>query len=90
MSKIAEIIKRIIDDHLIDYSGKFEERALLIEDLRIDSLTADEILIDLEDTFNIKIPEIDAKKIKTVENLIRYIEVRLKKKAYTTADRYYS
>ena len=79
MIEITSKIKEIIDDHLIEYLGEFDEKALLIEDLRIDSLTIDEILIDLEDTFNIKIPDIDAEKLKTVGDLIRYIEVRLKK-----------
>lgn len=45
-----------------------------IQDLEFDSLDTVELTIYLEDEFKIKIPDIEAEKLLTVQTVIKYIE----------------
>lgn len=46
----------------------------LMKDLSADSLDAVEIIMAIEDTFGIEIPDEDAEKFQTVEDLVKYVE----------------
>lgn len=48
------------------------------DDLEADSLDIVEMLMLLEEKYDIQIPEEDAAKLKTVKNAVDYIESRLK------------
>lgn len=46
----------------------------VVEDLGADSLDIMEMLMTLEDEFNISIPDDDAKSLRTVQNIVDYID----------------
>ena len=48
--------------------------AKFIDDLGADSLDIVELVMALEDEYGIEIPDVDAEKIQTVGDAIRYIE----------------
>ncbi|WP_420385715.1 acyl carrier protein [Roseivirga sp.] len=52
--------------------------ANFIKDLGIDSLDYAEIVMEFEQTFNIRIPDSDAEKLQTVGQAVKYIEEQVK------------
>ncbi|MBD5182306.1 MAG: acyl carrier protein [Muribaculaceae bacterium] len=75
MSEIAEKVKMIVKDKLnIDDDSKITEDATFVNDLGADSLDTVELIMELENTFGIEIPEDQSEKIKTVGDAIAYIE----------------
>jgi acyl carrier protein len=48
----------------------------IIEDLKADSLDVVELVMELEDEFDITIPDDDYEKLRTVGDAIRYIEAK--------------
>jgi len=50
----------------------------ITEDLGADSLDSVEIMINLEQEFEIEINDDDVRKIRTVEELVKYMEGRIK------------
>ncbi|MPN18545.1 Acyl carrier protein [bioreactor metagenome] len=71
--KIRSIIAKQLD---IDES-KVTEDANLIEDLKADSLDVVELIMDLEQEFNIEVPDEDLSKIVTVGDVVKYVTARL-------------
>ncbi len=49
----------------------------LVDDLDIDSITYYEIIMELEDEFDIDIPDEAAEDMRTVSDLVNYIEARV-------------
>ncbi len=49
----------------------------LVDDLDIDSITYFEIIMELEDEFDIDIPDEAAEDMRTVSDLVNYIEARV-------------
>ena len=50
----------------------------LREDLNVDSLDAVELIMELEDTFNVKISDDEAQKLKTIGDIVSFIEPKVK------------
>ena len=48
----------------------------LMKDLEADSLDAVEIIMAIEDTFGIEIPDEDAEKFQTVSDIVSYVEAK--------------
>ncbi|MHC4269663.1 MAG: acyl carrier protein [Planctomycetota bacterium] len=71
---IEERISGIIIKQLNVDKKLVTPQATFINDLGADSLDTVNIIMEFEDTFNINIPDKDAKKIETVGNAIDYIE----------------
>lgn len=71
-------VKDIIAEKLDVDREKVKDEATLIGDLGADSLDIVELLMNLEDSFDMKIPDEDAEKIKTVGDAIAYIESNAK------------
>lgn len=61
-----------IDDKEITASASF------IEDLGADSLDTVELIMSLEEAFDIEIPDEEAEKIKTVQDVVDHIHAHLK------------
>ncbi len=75
---VFEVIKNVIVE-IKDISGdeiKMESR--FEEELEADSLDIVEMLMLLEEKYDIEIPEEDAEKMKTVKNVVDYIEAKVK------------
>ena len=75
---IEQKIKDIIVEQLGVNADQVTPEAKFIEDLGADSLDTVELVMDLEEHFQIEIPDEDAEKITTVQQAIDYINERRK------------
>ena len=73
MSNYFEEIKRIVVDKLQVDEKQVTLEASFIEDLGADSLDTVELVMDLEEHFEIEIPDEDAEKLRTVKDAVDYI-----------------
>lgn len=74
-----ERVRKILVDQLGDISeGEVTENAVIIDDLGADSLDVVEIVMGLEEEFDVEIPDEDAEKIKTVKQIVDYIDEKAK------------
>ena len=71
---VFDKVKEIIIDELNVDADKVILDANLKEDLGADSIDAVQIIMDLEDAFNIEIDTDNAEAISTVRNIVDYIE----------------
>jgi len=71
---IAEKVKEIVSDKLDVDPADIEEDKDFVEDLKADSLAIVEVVLALEEQFEIEIPDEDTEKIKTVNDAIEYIK----------------
>ena len=69
-----EKVKEIIIEQLDVQADQVTEQASFIEDLGADSLDTVELVMALEENFDIEIPDEDAEKIKTVKLAVEYID----------------
>ncbi|MFP3035594.1 MAG: acyl carrier protein [Wolbachia sp.] len=69
---IEEKVKKIVLDHIIKDVEKFSISSKLSEH-GADSLDAVEIIMAAEEEFGIEIPDEDAQKMETVEQIVEYI-----------------
>ena len=75
--EILEEIKEIICEQLGVRPEEIKPEASISDDLGADSLNAVKIVVALEETFNIKIPDEDTEKLQTVGDMIKYVEVKV-------------
>jgi acyl carrier protein len=73
---IAAKVKEIVSDKLDVDGDDIEEGQDFIEDLKADSLAVVEVVLALEEQFEIEIPDEDTEKIKTVRDAIEYIKAQ--------------
>ncbi len=71
---MLEKIKSIVVDQLGVDEDQVTEDASFIDDLGADSLDTVELIMAFEEEFDVEIPDEDAQKIKTVKDVIEYIE----------------
>ena len=71
---IAEKVKEIVSDKLDVDPTDIQENKDFVEDLKADSLAIVEVVLALEEQFEIEIPDEDTEKIKTVADAIDYIK----------------
>jgi len=71
---VAEKVRSIIVEQLNVDEEAVTEEASFIDDLGADSLDTVELVMALEEEFNIEISDEDAEKITTVKDAIGYIE----------------
>lgn len=71
---IEEKVRKLIAEKLdVDYNDVVPQAAL-IDDLGADSLALVEMIMTMEEEFDIEVPDDDAEKLVTVENAIAYIK----------------
>jgi len=73
---IAAKVKEIVSDKLDVDGADIQEGQDFIEDLKADSLAVVEVVLELEEQFEIEIPDEDTEKIKTVRDAIEYIKAQ--------------
>lgn len=66
-------VVKIIVDHLDIDAEKVQPQSSFIDDLGADSLDIVEIVMSFEEEFGIEIPDEDAEKLKTVQNVLDYL-----------------
>ncbi|WMY95549.1 MAG: acyl carrier protein [Arsenophonus sp.] len=71
---IAQGVKKIIAEQLGVKEEEVANNASFVEDLGADSLDTVELVMALEEEFDIEIPDEEAEKITTVKAAIDYIE----------------
>ncbi|MBF0223983.1 MAG: acyl carrier protein [Desulfobacterales bacterium] len=74
---IEEKVRKIICEKLDVELDEVVREASLIDDLGADSLDLVELMMSMEDEFDLEIPEKESEKIKTVKDIIEYIESKL-------------
>ena len=71
---VAEKMIDIIVEQLSVDKEKVVPKASFIDDLGADSLDQVELIMAMEEEFDVEIPDEDAEKIKTVQDAIAYVE----------------
>ena len=74
MASVAEKVKQIIVEQLGVDEGEVTPTASFVDDLGADSLDTVELVMALEEAFELDIPDEDAEKIQTVQHAIDYIQ----------------
>ena len=69
-------IKSIVADQLGVDESQVTEDAWFVDDLGADSLDTVELIMAFEEEFDVEIPDEDAQKIKTVKDVIDYINAK--------------
>lgn len=67
-------VRAIVIDQLGVEESEVKAESRFIEDLGADSLDTVELVMALEEKFDVSIPDSDAEKVKTVQNAIDYIK----------------
>jgi len=76
MSDVFERVKKIIVDRLGVDEAEVTPEASFRDDLGADSLDVVELVMELEDEFDLEISDEDAEKIRTVGEVVEYIKSR--------------
>lgn len=71
---LLDDVKEVVVEQLDCEASEIKEDSKFIEDLGADSLDVVELVMALEEKFDIEIPDEDAEKILTVADAIAYIE----------------
>ena len=79
MSEVEEKVKQIIVEQLDVSEEDVVPTAAFVDDLGADSLDQVELIMAMEEEFNVSIPDEDAEKIATVQDAIDYINKALAK-----------
>lgn len=74
MSDIKKTVYEIVADQLDAKPEDIDESKSFTEDLQADSLAIVELVLALEEKFDVKIPDDEVDRIKTVGDAIKYIE----------------
>ncbi len=81
MEEIAKKVEQILVEKLYIAPTEVTPDANLIKDLGIDSLDYAELVMEFEQTFDIRIPDSDAEKLVTVQQTIDYISEKVAAKS---------
>jgi acyl carrier protein len=73
MASIAERVKQLVAEQLGVEEDQVTEEASFMDDLGADSLDTVELVMALEEEFDIEISDEDAEKVQTVQDAIDYI-----------------
>lgn len=79
VENVQERVKNIIVEQLGVEADQVKPEAQFVNDLGADSLDTVELIMALEEEFDVEIPDDKAEKIKTVGEAISYIEAAAKK-----------
>lgn len=74
---IFDKVKKIIADELDADVEEIKMETSLMKDLEADSLDAVEIMMALEDEFEITIPDEDAENFKNIGDIVKFVEAKI-------------
>ena len=80
LENLEERVKKIIVTQLAVDIAEVTPQSQFVQDLGADSLDTVELVMALEEEFDVEIPDEDAEKIKTVGEAVTYIKDKLSKK----------
>jgi len=79
VSSVRDRVIEIVCEQMGQPKEKVTEETSFINDLGADSLDTVELVMELEDEFDLSIPDEEAEKIRTVGDAVRYIDENSKK-----------
>jgi acyl carrier protein len=79
MQNVEKKVTAILIEKLGVPDSQITPDASFVKDLGIDSLDYAELVMEFEQTFDIKIPDDDAEKMQTIGQAVEYIQSKLKK-----------
>jgi len=79
MSDIEQRVKKIVAEQLGVPEADIKAESSFVDDLGADSLDTVELVMALEDEFEMEIPDEEAEKIATVQNAIDYAKAHIGK-----------
>ena len=71
---VLDVIKGMIIDQLGVSEDELQLETNLMKDLEADSLYAVEIIMAIEDEYDIEIPDEDAERFQTIGDIVSYVE----------------
>ena len=74
MESTLDRVKKVLVEQLDVDPTAITPEASIVDDLGADSLDIVEIIMGLEDQFGVEIPDDDAEKITTVQQIMDYVE----------------
>ena len=78
MSDIEQRVKKIVAEQLGVAEADIKNESSFVDDLGADSLDTVELVMALEDEFEIEIPDEQAEKITSVQQAINYAQANVK------------
>lgn len=72
-------VKAVVVEQLSVDADSVKMESKIVEDLGADSLDVVELVMALEEKFDIEIPDTDAEKLLKIEDVVKYIEALPKK-----------
>lgn len=73
-----ERVRKVLVEQIDVSEDEVVPSASIVDDLKADSLDVVEIIMGLEEEFDIEIPDDEAEKIKTVQDIIDHVETKSK------------
>jgi acyl carrier protein len=77
--EIEEKVKELICSQLEVSEDQLRPEASFVDDLKADSLGVVELVLALEQEFNIEIPDEDTEQIRTVKDALTYIKTHIER-----------
>jgi acyl carrier protein len=71
---VFDDVKAVVVEQLIVSADEVKPESKFVEDLGADSLDVVELVMALEEKFDVEIPDDQAEKIQTVQNAVDFIE----------------
>jgi len=79
MDNIEEKIQKIIAEQLGVKPTEIISKAKLVDDLGADSLDSVELVMAIEEAFGFEMPDEDVEQIRTVQDLVDYVQKKIGK-----------
>jgi acyl carrier protein len=74
MASVLDKIKEIVSEQLDVAQEEITPESSFVDDLGADSLDLTELIMAMEDEFDLEIDDEEAQKLRTVQDAIKYIE----------------
>ena len=71
---VLEKVKKILSEQFDVEEDRINADTSIINDLGADSLDVVDLLMSIEDEFEVEVPDEEIENIKTVDDLVKYIE----------------
>ena len=71
---VLEKVKAILSEQFDVEEEKITPETSIVNDLNADSLDVVDLLMSIEDEFEVEVPDEEIENIKTVDDLVKYIE----------------
>lgn len=79
--EILEKVREIVGEQMGVDKGEINMETSFVNDLNADSLDTVELVMELEDEFDMSIPDEEAEKLQTVGSAVEFIEKHIEAKA---------